>query len=377
MTPGGRRAHHDSVTSGGSHGGRWPELDGLRGIAIALVLICHWLWMGADALRFTAVGAAGVTVFFTLSGYLITTQLVGEHRATGRVSLRAFYVRRVRRLAPALLALLGFLAVLQALSGARLAPLLPTALLYANWKAAAGTTLGVLSPTWSLSIEEQFYLLWPLVLLLALRSRRGALVVTVAGIVLSTTLRFWLAGGLHDDLRVYYGTDTQAASLLVGCLLALLMSSGLPVVRLPPWVVTAVAASLFAWVLVPSAAVGSVVVPTVVPWAAAFLIWACAGTSVGWLASRPLRHLGRRSYGIYLWHYPLVLVVASATDGSVVWCLVAVGASLGIAEISWRTVERPFLVPRTRRPLVPAGVASMLGRARRVVVARPADATSS
>jgi peptidoglycan/LPS O-acetylase OafA/YrhL len=333
-----------------------------------LVLTCHWLWMGADSLRFSSVGAVGVTVFFTLSGYLITAQLVAEHRATGRVSLRAFYARRVRRLAPALLALLGFLAVVQALSGAHLAPLLPTALLYANWKAAAGATLGVLNPTWSLSIEEQFYLLWPLVLLLSLRSRRAAVVVTVAGILASTTMRFWIAAGPDDGLRVYYGTDTQAASLLVGCLLALVMVDRLRPVRLPPWVLTVAALCLFAWVLVPSAAVGNVVVPTVMPWAAAFLIWACTGTAGGWLASRPLGHLGRRSYGIYLWHYPLGVVVATATGGSIVWCLVAIVASVGVAEISWRMVERPFLVHPASRPLVVADQPSQFRRSRTIVV---------
>ncbi|HEY2878554.1 acyltransferase [Nocardioides sp.] len=207
--------------------GRRPELDGLRGVAIILVLTSHVVAYETGA-RLDALGAAGVEVFFALSGFLITALLL-EERAEGRVRLSRFYERRARRLLPALALILGALLALRAVMATNITPTIqPTLFYYANWSMISGRDLGSLDPTWSLAVEEQFYLVWPLVLLLALRWRRGPVVVASVVIIASTALRFALA----DPVRVHAGSDTQAGPLVIGALLAILAPCLRPL-RLP------------------------------------------------------------------------------------------------------------------------------------------------
>jgi peptidoglycan/LPS O-acetylase OafA/YrhL len=324
--------------------GRRPALDGLRGLAILLVLLSHLLSLThTHGDRFWAVGSAGVTVFFALSGFLITSLLIEEHAREGRVSLRRFYERRARRLFPALAVVIGAVALLQHVVPVPLMPSLWAVFLYVgNWVDAFGGNLGLLNPTWSLAIEEQFYLVWPLVLLGSLRWRRGPLLVVVVGIVISTSERFVLwstAGGP----RVYNGSDTQAATLLIGCLLALLAQRGLREWNAPRWVVPLTACALFGLVLVPGPWASDVLVPTVVPWVSAVLIWLACSRPGGLLASDWLRYLGRRSYAIYLWHLPVLWVVLEAADRNLVCGVLALLLTVGIAEGSWRLIESPFL----------------------------------
>src|SRR3954469_19950995 len=219
-----------------------PALDGVRGVAVAGVLAFHG---GVAALRG---GFLGVDAFFVLSGYLITALLLGEERATGRIRLTGFWARRARRLLPALLVLLAaVLAVsrfllppdeLPALRGDALA-----ALLYvANWRLlhrgggyfAETAAPSPLQHTWSLAIEEQFYLVWPLLLVALLglvrgrdpRTRRAVVLGTcLAGAAASVATTVLLRGHVDPD-RLYYGTDTRAAALLVGAGLAALLSGG-------------------------------------------------------------------------------------------------------------------------------------------------------
>jgi peptidoglycan/LPS O-acetylase OafA/YrhL len=313
--------------------GHRPALDGLRGVAIALVLLGHLL----DGRVANALGSVGVTVFFTLSGFLITALLLDTH-ARGSSSLLAFYRRRAARLLPALLVMVPVVAALGMGPWWR-----PLAVLgyVANWPAAFGTHLGPFEHTWSLAIEEQFYMLWPIALLGVIRWRNGPLALALAGSGLSLVVRtvLWVDGATAD--RFYYGSDTRADGLLVGCALAALcVRSGPP--RVSRWLPTLALAGVVCVALAgPGAYVEAAAIPTVVPWITALVIAAFLPVA-GWLG-RPILHwLGSRSYGIYLWHYPFMLIAALSHAPLLIVALAGV-ASMGVAEMSWRFVEQPVL----------------------------------
>jgi peptidoglycan/LPS O-acetylase OafA/YrhL len=320
--------------------GHRPELDGLRGVAILLVLTCHEVGAARSVGRLTAIGAAGVTLFFTLSGFLITALLLEERADRGRIDLRRFYVRRARRLLPALVLVLIVFDGMAVIAGESPSIVLPILLYFANWASLAGADLGLLSQTWTLSVEEQFYLIWPVVLIVSLRWRRGPLVVSIAGAAVSLLLRFTI----HDGRRIFYGSDTQAFGLLVGAALAVLALEGLRERKLPGWATAALVLSLFALTPVRDAFVGFWVVPVVVPIAGAALIWSGTGPV---LTNAPLRYLGRRSYAIYLWHFPLIVLFRDAVGASALNGLMMISLSIAFAELSWRVVERPFLRRRS------------------------------
>jgi peptidoglycan/LPS O-acetylase OafA/YrhL len=328
--------------------GRRPGLDGLRGIAILLVLAGHVLTFGTG--RPSNAGNAGVSLFFALSGFLITSLIV-ERVDSGRMSLPRFYRDRGLRLIPALLFLLLVCRLLE-VAGMSVLKVneLPIVLDYANWVAAGRGHLGSFNHTWSLSVEEQFYLIWPVVLVWSMRWRRGPAVIATAGIVVSTVLRFVLAVGSGGLPRVYYGSDTQAAGLLIGCLLAWAAHRGLREVRPPVWMVTGGALALFLWLLDGSSVNACILVPTVVPVVAFGLIWAVCTVSGGWLTSPVLRYVGARSYGLYLWHYPAIYAVRIGVGQSLAGTLLAVVAAFLLAELSWRMIERPLVSLRHRPP---------------------------
>ena len=329
--------------------GHRPALDGLRGVAVLLVVTFHALAVATGSFEHGPLGSAGVMLFFPLSGFLITSLLLEELRDRGRVDLRRFYVHRALRLFPALAVVVLVFTAMQAASGVAFVPSLWPVILYVgNWAAATGGNLGVLNPTWSLAIEEQFYLLWPLVLLVSMRWRRGPMLVVVAGIIASTVTRFSLGMG-DGGVRAYYGSDAQASSLLVGCLLALAVHSGrMPALRVPGWLVGAGALSLFGWAFASGNVATSLVVPTLVPVVGVVLIWAACSTLSGPLTWRWLRYLGGRSYALYLWHWPLLWIAFEAGVGPVGTVIVAVALSLAMAELSWRMVEAPCLRLRRR-----------------------------
>jgi peptidoglycan/LPS O-acetylase OafA/YrhL len=325
-----------------------PELDGLRGIAILLVLGAHTQTPGFP----DGAAGTGVTLFFVLSGFLITSLLLAELGRSGRVDLRIFYGRRALRLVPGLVAVLVVVAILASLRfmppAAMAGTDYRTAVLgagtyLANWFAVAGQSLGMLGHTWSLAVEGQFYLLWPALLLVGLRLGRERLaVVVLVAICLVTPYRF-LVGQTGDCMHVLVGTDTHADALLLGCVLAILGTrwhqsfgwlglAGICAVALlwtndrpGEWVLT-----------IPAAAVASTMAVGGCPRA---------------LAWRPLVFFGKISYGLYLWH------------GLVIWWalpwFVAVPLSVGIAWVSYVALESPFLrlkdrVGATRRQLEPA-----------------------
>ena len=310
-----------------------PELDGLRGIAILIVLGAHTGMPGfADG-----GGGAGVTLFFVLSGYLITGLLLAELTRNGRVDLRAFYIRRALRLFPALAAVLIVVAAL-ALTG--LMPqaaregvdyrivLLGVVGYVANWVAVAGQSIGMLGHCWSLAVEEQFYILWPTLLLAGLRLGRQRLALIVLLLIfLDTPYRFLLDlnGGF---MHVFVGTDTRGDALLFGCVLAILETRWHVAVG---WLgLLGVAALAAIWPADPGLGLQILFIP-----AAAIASTLAVAGCPAILAWRPLAFIGKISYGLYLWH------------GLVIWWYlpwpVAVPLSIGIACVSYFVLEQLFL----------------------------------
>ncbi|HWS58105.1 MAG TPA: acyltransferase, partial [Actinotalea sp.] len=349
---------------------RIAGLDGVRAFAVAAVLAFH---LHPDSLPG---GFLGVDVFFVVSGFLITTLLLREIRATGRVHLGAFWTRRARRLLPALV-----VVVLVGVSAARLIGgdlvvdidrQVAGALTFStNWREiAAGSsyftdTAPLLLVTfWSLAVEEQFYLVWPValvVLLATVRSRRRRVAVPLVLAVASAVAMAVLMVPGEDPTRVYYGTDTHAFGLMIGVCLALAFAAG--GVGSPwsspgrlRWRTPAGIAGL--GVLVVLALTlhegstftyrGGLLLASL---ATAVVIAALLGGRSALVAAlewRPLVWVGRRSYGIYLWHWPVVLVVAAvlptaAPDSAAAWLGrgVALALTLALAAASFRLVEEP------------------------------------
>lgn len=285
-------------------------------------------------------GPIGVTVFFALSGFLITTLLLQERGRSGRVSLRGFYARRARRLLPALGVYLVAVALLTPTPAAEL---LGPVFYMENWlMALRGFAPGLTSITWSLAIEEQFYLLWPLVVIAAsaLGSGRLLLGLTVAGTVIAPALRVLLWDGGAGQWRIYYGTDTRMDCLLIGCLLAIAATrAGVPTWLRRSWPIGVVAVALPLLDVRPTVHLW---LPTVVAAGTCVVIASALEGGCEWLKWTPLRWLGRRSYALYLWHYPVVYVLARQEHAIPMWAAIVV--SLLLAEVSWWIVERPFML---------------------------------
>jgi peptidoglycan/LPS O-acetylase OafA/YrhL len=358
-----------------------PALDGVRGVAIIVIMGYH------GGVFLTNGGFYSLDTFFALSGFLITSLLIAEWRRSSTVRLRAFWARRARRLVPGLLVLL--LGV--ALYNAYLVPSgmyphlrsdgLSTLFYFANWHfIAIGSNYfnqtGFTSPllhTWSLAVEEQFYLVWPLAFLVILklwRSLRVLLVVCVVGALASTGEMAVLYSPANVN-RVYYGTDTRAQSLLVGAALATALAlwadrrtgvggprSEVRDGRSP----TTRAGRTVLLVVGVLGVLGSAALWTLVSFNDAFafrggfLLASLATTAVllsvscfqesllaRCLSFAPLRYVGRISYGMYLWHFPLFLYVDDARTGLSGFSLFGVraAATVAIATVSFYVVERP------------------------------------
>ena len=363
-------------------------LDGLRGVAVLLVVLFH-IWPAV-----APSGYIGVSVFFVLSGYLITSLLISEHARTGRISVVAFYGRRAVRLLPALLvvsaAVVALAVALPGLPGsaASLTGVL-TALTYTSSIAAAhGTDLGWMTPTWSLSVEEYFYLVWPLALLLAMRSGRRwpVWVLGVTGVAIGYRQVAGLAGWSLE--RVYFAPDTGAESLLIGCSLAVLLA--LRAWRPSARVGGAAAVALGVVVLVPTTATMTAYragASTLVALLAAVVVAHVATSPSGLLArllSLPrMTWVGRRSYGIYLWNLPVLAVVDALGLPGVARVPAVLVIGLVVPALSYRFVEIPMLrrkatfapapvvaAPVVAVPVVAAPVAPAAVVARRVVDGR-------
>jgi peptidoglycan/LPS O-acetylase OafA/YrhL len=348
---------------------RAPGLDGVRALAVLAVIGFH---EGASELPG---GFLGVDVFFVLSGFLITDLLVARYTGTGRLDPAGFWARRARRLLPALAVMLVVVTAAAAvIEPAQRGPLrlalLAAATYTSNWYQilhhvsyfAAAAQFGAPAPLdhlWSLAIEEQFYLLWPVLLwliVIRLPGRRARVVVALTGAAVSAlamTVQYTPGG---DPSAVYYGTDTHASALLIGTALALAWPLR-TLAAAPPVLARRIEAAGLAGLVVLAWAAGhfSGSDPAVYPaglllaaLAAAALVAAAAGQGLiaavtGW---RPLRWVGIRSYGIYLWHWPVIaLGTALAAPGAVspwLWP-VEIAVTIALAAASWRYVETPIL----------------------------------
>ncbi|HEX2052803.1 MAG TPA: acyltransferase family protein [Actinomycetota bacterium] len=344
-----------------------PALDGLRAVAVLAVLAYH-----AD-LPWARAGFLGVDVFFVISGYLITALLLSEHTRSGRINLKRFWGRRALRLLPGLLLMLAVVAVIVPVlapdQNENLRGDLTAALTYvSNWwlifqdqpyfEAIGRPPL--LQHLWSLAVEEQFYLLWPVVLAFGLRNKSRNprrlvkwVLLAVAG---SATAMAVLYNPEGDTSRIYYGTDTRVGTILLGAALAFVWSPGHRTAT-PNWVGsfardTAGLGSLLAigWMVVtwnefePQLYRGGF---TMVALLSVVVVGAAShpgGVTRALLGNLPMRWLGQRSYSIYLWHWPVFMLTRPELDTNLTGLpllAVRIGLTLSLAVAGYGLVERP------------------------------------
>ena len=341
---------------------RWDTLDGVRAAAVSFVLLYH-LFIA----HFFTAGYLGVDVFFVLSGFLITTLLLREHDRDGKISLGRFYARRALRLFPALAAVMAFAGVLAVVS---LAPPLAhqtltglpwIALYVGNWGRATGAeSLGLMAHAWSLAVEEQFYILWPaaLLVLLRVRARRQLTALALLAAALAETVyREALFHHGYSVSRLAFGLDTHSDGLLVGCALAFWMASG-RAGAVPPAYSKAAATfgcvAVIAMVLTGNAQTSFQYEYPLTALATGAILWNLLTHPLPALAaslrSRPALWLGRRSYGLYLWSYPVFYGLPWPRSMSrPVRDICEIAASLLVCALSYRFIEQPFLRLKDRR----------------------------
>ncbi|MCV7199212.1 acyltransferase family protein [Mycobacterium angelicum] len=381
-----------------------PALDGLRAIAVALVLVGHGGIPGVSG------GFIGVDVFFVLSGFLITSLLLDELGRSGRIDLTGFWIRRARRLLPALMLMVLTVAAArellpyQSLTGLR-SDAIAAFVWLANWRFVAqktdyftqGAPPSPLQHTWSLGVEEQYYFVWPLLLiavtlLLAARAKRyfgkitvghvrfAAFIIATLGALASAAAAIVFTSDTTRD-RIYFGTDTRAQALLVGAAASALLVRDWPslnrgwclirtrwgrrIARLLPVVGLAALAAIthfatgnsteFRHGLLIAVAIAAVLV--VAP-----VALEQRGVVARVLSWRPLVWLGTISYGVYLWHWPIFLALNGERTG---WSGLALfgarcAATVVVAFVSWWLIEQPIRRWKPERvPLLPLSAATV------------------
>ncbi|WP_204079860.1 acyltransferase family protein [Mycobacterium riyadhense] len=399
-----RRAGRNAIWDQSERRSGIPALDGLRAIAVALVLVGHGGIPGVSG------GFIGVDIFFVLSGFLITSLLLDELGRTGRIDLTGFWIRRARRLLPALVLMVLTVAAArellpyQALTGLR-SDAIAAFLWIANWRFVAqqtdyftqGAPPSPLQHTWSLGVEEQYYLVWPILLiavtlLLAARAKRyfakttvghvrfATFVIATLGAIASAAAAIVFTSDTTRD-RIYFGTDTRAQALLVGAAASALLVRDWPslnrgwclirtrwgrrIARLLPIVGLAGLAAITHY------ATGSagefrhgllIVVATAAVLVVAPVALEQRGLVARILAWRPLVWLGTISYGVYLWHWPIFLALNGERTGWTGLGLFGARCALtvAVAFASWWLIEQPIRRWRPERvPLLPLAAATV------------------
>ena len=350
-----------------------PGLDGLRAIAVLAVIVFH---LGFDQ---APGGLLGVGIFFTLSGYLITDLLLAQFSARGRIKLGSFWLARARRLLPAMFVMIAIVLAWVTIFGPaqpdQFRKAVVSAVFYVNnWQQIFGDVSyfarfapeGPLNHLWSLSVEEQFYIAWPFLLLLGVKVvrerplasgvRPRLALVTVGLAIASSILMAVLYHPSLDPSRIYYGTDTRAGGLLFGAALAMVWPSrrlsrritlqarnrldamgvvGLAIIAFMIWQVNEFSSFLYqGGFVVLSLATVMVLMPLAHP--------ACR---LGiWLGVRPLRWVGVRSYAIYLWQTPIIVLTSpqGRHGDSLVRDVLQVAAIFAISALSWKFIEEPI-----------------------------------
>jgi peptidoglycan/LPS O-acetylase OafA/YrhL len=336
-----------------------PALDGLRAIAILAVVAQH---AGIPGLS----GYHGVTLFFVISGYLITRLLLKEHDRSGSILLRRFYVRRFARLGPALIVVVAATWVWLAITGEPVASYwggILGSLTYTTDLIQAlsgnGNVGHYFQWSWSLGVEELFYLVWPISLLLLVKWHRFAVAASVllAGVVGCWVLRAFLISDGMNHNRFYFAPDTNADALLLGALLALVL------VRWPhsrtlriagrisgPFGLLALVALVWpysgdALVQIDKGALGQAALAS-----AGLVLWMAtspAGHTAAVFSWRPLVLVGKMSYGIYLWNLLTIFIFASIVGVRPVgswWGVVWLVALISVSYLSWRFIETPLRI---------------------------------
>lgn len=341
-----------------------PALDGIRALAVLAVIFYHLGYGWAQG------GLLGVNVFFVLSGYLITDLLLGEYKKNGFVKLKMFWLRRARRLLPALFTMLFIVLGWCALFNTTQLPqvksdMLPAMFYYSNWwfifehvsyfaQFGPPTPLGHL---WSLAIEEQFYLIWPLLIIAIMKisgSKKVLGMITTFGIAASVSEMAILYQPYADPTRLYDGTDTRAFALLIGALLAIYRPRDKKVIvsqkvnrlanilgglsflglLLMFWQTNEYSRFLYqGGMLVSSLLTVALITIAILP-----------TTAIAKLLSTPLlKWIGERSYGVYIWHYPIIILTTPYNaPPNLVRSVLQIAASFAFATLSWKYIEQPI-----------------------------------
>jgi peptidoglycan/LPS O-acetylase OafA/YrhL len=345
-----------------------PALDGLRTIAVLTVVVAH------SGIGFVNT-AVGVDIFFVLSGFLISYLLVEEWGITGHINIGGFYIRRLLRLWPALWFMvmttgpaMYFSGIHGKLEHAVCLGAISSLSYVSNWLRAFGDNLDIYGHTWSLSVEEQFYILWAALLPLGLRRagfvRTRRLTLSAIAAIIGWRMFLFSSGAGFD--RIYNGFDTHSDGCLAGCALAMFVIDRkhrpsiqnylaryhfLGVASFVALIVlsfssTLTDGNLYAVCILPVVSILTTIV-------IADLVISRDGSISKLLGLRLFVHLGVISYGIYLWHYPLIIASGYAPnyipDSNFVKLLIGILGGIGMAEISYRLIETPFL--RLKRSL--------------------------
>lgn len=336
------------------------EIDGLRALAVIMVLAYHL------KIPFAKSGLLGVTVFFVISGYLITGILINEIEESGGVDLKNFWLRRIRRLLPAVLSMAVVMIFVSAVVNRVVFTkgcndLLSAVFGYNNWwqifrKVSYFENAGAPSPfthCWSLAIETQFYLIYPILLILLSKARnRGKVFAAVTAVLamISVVLMGVLYSPDGDPSRVYYGTDTRAFSLLIGALAAIQKEYNIIKVKLRGklWaVIGSISVLILIGMMMLISSYSSFLYyggQAIVSVLAAFVVYAVTVSRSLLniiLGSNILKWIGDRSYSIYLWHYPIIVLMSGGKRAAWWIVILEVVLSVGFAELSYRFIETP------------------------------------